>query len=204
MDVPQGSPEWLSHRGGLLTASRAGDMLAVPKVAGKGTRADYALELACERLTGRPADGGFVSVDMQRGTDLEPAARWAYESLTGRIVTQTGFLRHNIHKAGVSLDGHVGDFERLVEFKCPKSRVHLGYIRAGKVPSEYMGQVTHSLWMTGAPCLDFLSYDEKMPSHLQTFLVTIYAKDIDLAGYEAKALKFLEEVEALTAELAAM
>jgi len=201
IDVAQGTPEWLAARAGLLTGSRASDMLAVAKVAGKGMREDYKVELACERLTGRPVPSDYQSADMQRGTALEPAAFAVYEALTGRVASVSGFLRHDQYQAGVSLDGHVGGFGRLLEFKCPKSTTHLRWLTAGVLPSEHLAQVTHSLWLTGAECLDFMSFDDRFPDEWQTFLVTVQAKDVDLAAYEAKALAFLAEVDALTETL---
>lgn len=201
VEVIQGSSEWLSARAGLLTGSRASDILAVPKVVGKGMREDYKIDLACERLTGRPISSDYQNADMQRGTALEPVAFAAYEAVTGRLASVTGFLRHDQYAAGVSLDGHVGAFERLLEVKCPKSNTHLRWTNAGVLPSEHLAQVTHSLWVTGAPCLDFMSFDDRFPEAWQTFIVTVHAKDIDLEAYQAKAIAFLAEVDALTETL---
>ena len=59
-----------------------------------------------------------------------------------------------------------------------------------------MAQVTHNLWLSGAKWLEFASWDDRFPAHLQFFLVRVYAKDLDLEGYEREALKFLGEVDA--------
>lgn len=197
IDAEQRSPEWFAARAGLLTGSRAADMLATIKSGEAAARRDYRLQLVCERLTGQPQEDGFINAAMQRGIDLEPKAFAAYEALTGSVAVRTGFLRHVTHLAGCSLDGHVDHFAGIVEIKCPKSATHLKYWRGpGTAPDEYLPQITHNLWITGAQWCDFLSFDDRFPADLQTFLVRVKRSDVDIRAYEQKALAFLAEVEA--------
>lgn len=148
----------------------------------------------CERLTGAPQEDGFVNAAMQRGIDLEPQAFAAYESLTGNMAVRSGFLSHKSIMAGCSLDGHIGNFEGVLECKCPKSATHLRYLNEGVLPREYLPQVTHNAWIAGAEWVDFLSYDDRFPAELQVFYIRVLAKDLDIAGYEKSALAFLDEV----------
>lgn len=195
----QRSPEWFAARAGLLTGSRASDMLATIKSGEAAARRDYRMQLVCERLTGQPQEDGFVNAAMQRGIDLEPMAFAAYEALTGSVAVRTGFLRHTSILAGCSLDGHVDGFQGIVEIKCPKSATHLKYWRgSGAAPDDYLPQITHNLWITGAQWCDFLSFDDRFPVEMQTFLVRVNRGDVDMDGYEKKALAFLAEVEAET------
>lgn len=183
-------------RAGRLTGSRAADMLATIKSGEAAARRDYRMQLVCERLTGRPQEDGFVNAAMQRGIDLEPKAFAAYEALTGSVVSRTGFLAHNTHMAGCSLDGHIDNFKGILELKVPKSATHLKYWRGkGEAPAEYLPQITHNLWITGAEWCDFLSFDDRYPEEMQTFLVRVRRDDVDIEGYEQAALKFLAEVE---------
>jgi putative phage-type endonuclease len=199
----QRSPEWFAARLGRVTGSRAADVLATIKTGEAAKRRDYRLDLVTERLTGRPADeGGFVSPDMQRGVELEAEARAAYEAQTGVLVDQTGFLALDALMAGCSLDGHVGDFEGLIEIKCPRSANHLAAMRAGGVPSHYLPQVTHNLWITGAAWCDFVSYDPRFPDGLRLYVARVQASSLDLAGYERKVRAFLDEVDAEVASVA--
>lgn len=197
VNVEQRSPEWYAARSGRLTGSRAGDALAMLKN-GKGetaARADYRLQLAIERTTGLSLDDdGFISKDMRRGIDLEAQAIAAYEGRTGAIVQRTGFLRALDIPVGTSLDGHVGRFRINVEIKCPKSKTHISYLRADALPDEYREQVRHGLWVDGAEAADFVSYDDRVPLELQLFIKRVYAKDLDIPGYEAQALKFVADV----------
>jgi putative phage-type endonuclease len=196
IDAEQRSPEWFAARLGCITASRAGDILAAIKSGEAAARRDYRVELTLQRITGQPTDDGYTNSDMQRGTDLEPEAFAAYEMHTGRMARKVGFLRHTELMAGASPDGVIGDFDGLLELKCPKSATHLKYLRAGGVPSDYLPQLTHQLWISQAPWVDFVSYDPRFPEHMQLFLARLHAKDADIALYERKALAFLEEVDA--------
>ena len=179
-------------------------MLATIKSGEAAARRDYRMQLVTERLTGQPQEDGFVNAAMQRGIDLEPMAFAAYEAVTGNVAVRTGFLSHVTHLAGCSLDGHVDNFAGIVELKCPKSSTHLKYLRDGGIPKDYLPQVTHNLWISGAAWCDFLSYDDRFPSELQVFYVRVLAADLDLAAYEAAALKFLAEVETETHALRTM
>ncbi len=192
----QRSPEWFAARLGCITASRAGDILATIKSGEAAARRDYRTELALHRLTGQPTDEGYTSPEMQRGTDLEPEAFAAYEMFTGRMARKIGFLRHTDYRAGASPDGVIGDFEGLLELKCPKSATHLKYLRAGGVPADYLPQLTHQLWISGAAWVDFVSYDPRFPESMQVFIARLSAADAPIEDYAKKALAFLAEVDA--------
>lgn len=193
--LEQRTPEWFAARVGRLTGSRAKDMLATIKTGEAAARRDYRLQLVCERLTGRPAEDTYINADMQRGLDLEATARDAYERHIGRIVTPVGFLASPDHLAGCSPDGTVGGGEGLVEIKCPKSATHVRYLRTGGIPAEHLAQLRHNLWVTGADWIDFVSYDDRFPEPLQLVVVRLSAVRAELDGYEAQALRFLDEVD---------
>lgn len=204
IDAEQRSPAWFTARLGRLTGSRAADMLATIKSGEAAARRDLRTQLVCERLTKTLQEDAFINAAMQRGIDLEPAAFAAYESLTGQMAQRSGFLAHTTHQMGCSLDGHVGAFEGILEVKCPKSATHLRYLRGGSVPSDYLPQITHNLLVSGAGWCDFLSFDDRFPAHLQTFLARVARADVDLAGYEQKALAFLAEVDREVAAVATL
>ena len=203
LDAEQRSPEWFKARLGRLTGSRAADMLATIKTGEAAARRDYRTQLVCERLTGTLQEDAFVNAAMQRGVDLEPAAFAAYESLTGQMAQRTGFLAAVECQAGCSLDGHIGAFTGLLEVKCPKSATHLRYLRGRIVPADYVPQITHNLWITGAQWCDFLSFDDRFPLPLQTFLVRVPRDEKVIAAYAEKALTFLAEVDAEIAAVSA-
>lgn len=205
INVQQRSEPWFAARAGLLTGSVASDMLATLKNGEPAaSRRDLRTRLALERLTGAPQESCYVNADMQRGIDCEPAARAAYEAATGAIVTETGFVRLTDYMAGCSLDGHLDDFATLVSIKCPKSTTHLRYLREKSVPSDYVPQMLHECWVTGARRYEFVSFDDRFPDKLRLLRVVRDVTEDEVAAYEAKALAFLDEVDREYTELAAL
>ncbi len=206
VDVPQRSPEWFAARLGRLTGSRAADMMAQLK-SGKGEaagRRNLRVQLALERITGRPQESTWSSPAMQQGADREYDACLLYESLTGRVLRSTGFIACDGLMAGCSLDGHVGEFEGIVEIKSPIPATHLDYLRTGTVPGDYYKQCLHSLWVTGAEWCDWLSYNPDFPEPLRSKLVRIHRNEQEIAAYNLLARQFLKEVDEEVASVNAM
>lgn len=198
IDCEQRTPEWFAARAGRLTGSVADAVLATLRSGGEpASRRDLRTQLAIETITGRPVESdGFINREMQRGIDLEPVARGIYEAETGLTVRQTGFVIRPGLPIGCSLDGDIDGFAGIVELKCPKSATHVGYLKRGGLPAEYVPQVTHNLWVTGAEWCDFVSFDDRLPDGLQFFCFRAERSTLDLKAYEVAALKFLDEVKA--------
>lgn len=196
VECEQRSPEWFAARAGRLTGSAAADVFATLKSGGEpACRRELRTRLVLERMTGKCQEDDFDNADMRRGRDLEPFAREAYEALTGRTVAQTGFLAHTTLPIGCSLDGHVGDYEGIVEFKAPRSAKHLMYLRAGVLPAEHLYQVMHNLFVTGAKWCDWVSYDPSFPPELQLLIVRASRDDKEMKAYRLAICLFLAEVE---------
>jgi putative phage-type endonuclease len=166
------------------------DALAGPDTA---ARRNYLIQLVTERLTGQQQES-FSSAAMQRGTDLEPVARMAYEATNG-FVDKAGFYKHSsIEWFGASPDGLVGD-DGLVEIKCPNSTTHVDYILYGKVPSKYQRQMLAQLACTGRKWCDFVSFDDRLPEHLQLFVVRFEPKPEEIDKLQEGVIKFLNDVQ---------
>ncbi len=191
----QRTDAWRQARVGMLTGSVAGDMLAKIKTGEAAARRDLRLRLVCERLTGQSQEDAFVSKDMQRGIDKEAEAFAAYEALTSEIARPVGFLAHPDLRAGCSPDGQIGQFRGILELKCPKSATHLRYLRARAVPADYLPQVQHNLWITGAAWCDFVSYDDRFPSALRLCVFRVERDDAAMKAYELLVRMFLAEVD---------
>lgn len=202
-DVDQRSVRWFQLRAGLLTASVASDMLARIKTGEAAARRDLRARLVCERLTGQPQEDTFINRDMQRGIDLEAEALAEYELQTDTLVQRVGFLTHTEIAAGYSPDGVIGDFEGLLELKAPRPANHLEYLRGGSVPARHVGQLTHALWLTDAPWIDFASYCAQFPEPLRLFRIRVERNAVDLHAYELMVRTFLAEVERDVAEVTA-
>lgn len=202
----QRSPAWFAARAGLLTASEAAAMLAQPKKGADESvgRTSLRLRLALESLTGVPLDDTpFQSGYMRRGLEREADAVWAYEARTGAIVQPVGFLRHESLPIGCSPDGLV-DEEGGVEVKCPKYTTHYDYLQKGKLPSEYVAQVTHSLLVSGLAWWDFVSYCPEFPAPARLFVVRVCRDDVKLHAYQLAVNLFWHEVTEAKRTIAAL
>jgi hypothetical protein len=189
----QRSPEWVAARLGRLTASRVSEALSTLKKGGESAgRRNVRIQLVLERMTGRCQEDGFTSFDMERGIELEPDARAAYEADTGIMVESVGFVMHDDLMAGCSPDGLTAD--GLIEIKCPKAATHLDYLR-GELPREYWLQIVHGLWLTGRAWGDFVSYHPDFPESVRMKRTRILAADVDLLAHELNVRNFLTEVE---------
>ena len=188
--MDQRTDEWINARLGSATASRMNDALAGSETA---ARRNYLIQLVTERLTGQQQES-YNSPAMQRGTELEPVARMAYEA-TNRFVDKAEFYKHpSIEWFGASPDGLIGD-DGLVEIKCPNSTTHVDYILEGKVPTKYKRQMLAQLACTNRKWCDFVSFDNRLPEHLQLFVVRFEPKPEEIAKLQEGVIKFLNDVQ---------
>lgn len=208
-DVVQRSPEWHALHLGRFTASRADDMLAMkipPEFTPTGKpskakaeelagRRNLRAQMVLERITDRSQDRGFVSNAMQDGIDREEDALAHYEAQADRPVFPVGFVTHDELMAGASPDGVIGEYEGLVEAKCPLVATHFEYLRTGRVPTNYYRQVLHQLWITGAQWCDWVSFHPDFPAVARLKVVRVMRNEDEIADYEAKARTFLAEVD---------
>jgi YqaJ-like viral recombinase domain len=195
LSTDQRSPDWFKARLGMLTGSRASDMMATVQKGEAAKRRDLRVQLVLERLTGVSQENGYVSKDMQYGLDREADAFAAYEAETGLLTNSVGFLAHDELQAGCSLDGQIDSFTGVLELKCRRSANHLSMLKTRKVPYDAMWQVTHAIWITGAQWADYVSFDDRFPEQLRLVVARVQRADLDLAGYETSVKAFLAEIE---------
>ena len=156
LDCEQGSEEWLAARLGIPTATGFENIVTAT---GKKSASyiKYMAELIEESILG--SGDTFKSGFMERGNQLEPQARAAYEFLTGNDVIQVGGVYLNENRdVMVSPDGLIPSLKKGLEIKCPKMSTHIRYLLEGGVPAEYVIQVQANLWVTGYETWDFVSY----------------------------------------------
>lgn len=157
LDCEQGSEEWLKARLGIPTATGFENIVTATGKKSSG-QIKYMAELIEESILGLQ-DNTFRSNFMERGNQLEPLARSAYEFITGNDVIQVGGVYLDEHKeVMVSPDGLIPELKKGLELKCPKMSTHIRYLLEGGVPAEYIVQVQANLWVTGYDTWDFVSY----------------------------------------------
>jgi putative phage-type endonuclease len=145
----QGTPKWHDHRARSRNASETPAVLGVSP-----WQTPYGLWLL---RTGRKVQE--VTPAMQHGSELEPAARAAYEKLTGTVMEPL-VLTDGDYSA--SLDGITLGGELILEIKCPfKGRASELWksVAAGEVPAHYWWQVQHQLMVVGAALAHLYVFD---------------------------------------------
>ncbi len=205
----QGSAAWFAARCGCLTASRIGEATKrVKSGAWSAERRGVMAELVAERLTGEAAQH-FVSSAMRWGTEQQPAAAQGYTFLTGRDVREVGFVPHpRIQDSGASPDGLIGE-DGGVEIKAPIAENHIATLLAGMdvqdyVPPEHLPQIQWGMACTGRAWWDFVSFDPRMPAHLQVYIARVDRDEAAIAALEADARVFLDELAAQVERLHAL
>lgn len=201
----QGTDEWLADRAGRLNGSEVSGIYAAIKTGEAAARRDLRMKIVGERLTATAAERGFVSPEMTWGTETEPAARRALESFTGHLVEEVGYCYRPDLMVGCSPDGLVEDEGKRggIELKCPKMATHLGYLKGSELPSTYVAQVRHLMWVCDLDFVIFGSFDPRWPAPMQLFTVRVERKDMDIDGHERAVLQFLKETDAEEREIRA-
>ncbi len=182
VNCEQLSDEWFELRGQRMTASHAQAIAANSK--GLDT---YVTQLMQEFYS----NGGpvrYQSKPMERGIELEPSARFAYEMETGLEVEQVGFVIHDEH-SGCSPDGLVGT-DGCVEIKCLEDKAYFQYLMDGKIDTKYEWQMQCQMLMCERKWCDFVLYN---PNFKKSLIITRVC--IDIVKSEKLEQGFLTGIE---------
>jgi putative phage-type endonuclease len=198
--MEQQTNEWFTARLGKVTASRVADVIAKTKTGYSASRDNYMAQLICERLTGQKGEL-FTNAAMEHGTQTEPLARSAYENARNLLVKEVGFINHpRIEMSGASPDGLVAD-DGLVEIKCPNTATHIDTLLSGKVPTKYITQMQWQMLCCQRKWCDFVSFDNRLPEHLQLFVQEVEFDPEYAAMLEKEVVLFLTELDNKVAKL---
>lgn len=149
LKMVQGSTEWHAHRAQYFNASET------PAIMGTSPwMTPHELWLV---KTGRKVIA--VTALMQHGTNLEPAARAAFEEASGIIMQPQVVVDGNYSASldGITLNGHT-----LLEIKCPyqgKTSEPWQMVKSGAIPEHYRLQVQHQLMVSKAKLANLWIYD---------------------------------------------
>ena len=149
LKLVQGTQEWHDHRTKSRNASETPAVLGVSP-----WQTPYQLWLL---KTGRAEQK--VTPAMTRGTDLEPAARAAYEIQTGNIMEPLVMIDGEY---SASLDGVTLAGDLVLEIKCPfKGRDSELWkaVQLGQVPDYYGWQIEHQFLVSGAKLAHLWVFD---------------------------------------------
>lgn len=146
----QGTPEWLEMRRRHIGASDAAAIMGTSPWTS-------AYQLWQEKLGLTPPKE--TNYAMQRGIELEPIARAAYNKLTGNMASPKVVFNDERSYMMASLDGLSMDGQTIVEIKCPGKKDH-DTAAQGLVPEKYKAQLQHQLACIGLDHLHYFSYSE--------------------------------------------
>jgi len=121
------------------------------------TAARYAADLAIERISGQPHGEPPKAWVLERGHQMETAARMQYEARTGAYVTEAGICVTDDGIFGYSTDGLVDD-DGLIEIKAPIDSAKILAMWQTGDTSEYDHQMQGGMWITGRAYCDFIMY----------------------------------------------
>jgi hypothetical protein len=169
--------EWLAARTGCLTSSEFGKFVCLDGSLRKGEmKESYLDEKLFERWTGRKMPNEFFTMAVNNGLIVEEKAAAFAAMSYGLKIQHVGFASNDAGTVGASPDGLIGwcglsatkptsflDGVKVpemsgIEIKCPTLKKHIGYVRAKKLPDDYICQVQGSMFVTGCQTWHFLSY----------------------------------------------
>lgn len=139
IDIPQQSTEWRQWRKTKIGSSDIASIMGVDPwcPAYKKWRIKMGL-----------FDDSKTTPAMQRGIDMEPVARCAFEQEHGFLMPSLVIQSTKYDWMISSLDGINFDKKVTLEIKCPGKRT-LNEAFQGIIPENYYFQVQHQLYMSG-------------------------------------------------------
>lgn len=148
----QGSDEWLEWRKTRIGASDSAIIMGISPY-------KTAYRLWEEKMGAKDPDP--INERMQRGIDLEPKARDAFEKLIGVSADPRVFEHQEYPWMIASLDGF-GKVQQgntfAVEIKCNGNKNHQEAID-GRIPEHYQCQMQHQMAVTGLEWMYYFSFD---------------------------------------------
>jgi putative phage-type endonuclease len=194
IDVEQNTDEWFGLRGGKLTSSKMGCIMAnFGKAFGEPAK-KYAVNVAIEQITGNPIPSAYSNEHMERGHEQEPIARQLYERQNMIKVSNGGFFESKDKFIGCSPDGLVGTVG-VIEIKSVIASTHYASVKRGTVDPAYKWQCIANLKFTGRDWMDFISYCAEFPVDNQLFIYRMnkddYVKEFDMIDERTEKFKTL-------------
>lgn len=184
--LDQRSNSWLAFRGKGIGSSDAAAVLGVSPW-------KTAFQL-WEEKTGKTKKEFTPNWAMERGNQLEPKARAAYELLHDADMPPVCMTHDKYEFMRGSFDGHNCELSRDLEIKCPGDKDHEEAL-AGSVPEKYIPQCQHLLMVSGSKELHYFSYHPDFPQGKRSALV-IVKPDLEFQGKLLNAeIEFWEKVQ---------
>lgn len=185
LDCEQGSEQWLNARKAIPTSSKFDKIIT-------STSANAYMNDLLAQYVEPDQDGGFKSAAMERGNEMEPRAKELYQAITGFTVREVGGIFLDDKKEIMcSPDGLIESEKRGLEIKCPNLNTHIGYVRAGVLPTKYIIQVQSGMLFSGYKTWDFMSFH---PSY-RPLIITVKRDEALIRKIKESVLYFSEQLK---------
>ena len=168
-DLQQGSEEWFAARLGKVTGSVASPIAADPSKGHDGLSVgtwSMIYQLAGHLVADENDEPEFGNYWTDRGNEMEPLARAAYEDREWVNVNAVGFVEWSGRLAGCSPDFMV-DAKRGGEIKCLGMKSHIAAMEnfrkfgIGSLTTDYLRQIQWCLYITGFTYWDMVHFHPK-------------------------------------------
>ena len=185
----QRTAQWHTKRGEMITASEVYKIFSTPEAR---------KELLIRKLEpALPSEGSGAIPALLWGTRFEPVAKKIYEQRTNCKILDVSCVQHPIHSfLGASPDGLIvpmnGDekrYGRLVEFKCPMSR-----IEKPEIPVAYIHQMQMQMECTGIDECEYVEFRFKQVSFNDWMKSTIKEKGCFAVYDDGKVVYDVENI----------
>lgn len=161
-DLEQRSEEWFELRRGVPTASKFSAIMAGGRDGEESlSREKYMQMLAGEIITGKVAET-FRSEAMERGQEMEPAARAHYGRGRFDELTKVGLARRRLPSGrwvSCSPDSQVGR-RRGLEIKTMRPEALIAQSERPGFPARFKWQLYGTMFVTGWESMDLLLFYE--------------------------------------------
>jgi hypothetical protein len=189
-NVAQNTDEWLMLRLGIPTASGFDQIITPKTLRPSESSKRYMAFLLAEWIFNGPLETPETPW-MERGKELEDEAVRAYAFETECEPEPAGFFTTDDGRIGASPDRIVPARNRLLEIKCVKPEIHVGYMLNG-VDEKYMTQLQGQLWVCEYAAVDIQSYCPGFP----TVVMSVFRNEDYIAKLSAAVRKFSDDLEA--------
>jgi putative phage-type endonuclease len=159
VNIKQRTPEWHAWRKNKISASM------IPTLMGFNPH-ETPLQLWEHLQSGKERE---INEHMQRGNDLEPAARYEAERKFGVYYPETCIESDEFPWMIASLDGYNANAGvRAIEIKCPTAANHQS-AKLGVVPPQYYPQLQFQMYVAGLDEMYYISFIS--PADFETITV---------------------------------
>lgn len=190
LPVEQGSQEWLDARVGLITGTRAHQLLTTA-----ATRKTLMGKILSEIDSGESADKAFGSDRMDLAHEMEGNAEVEYCFTNDCELTDTkSFIVSDVYRyAALSPDGFPCE-EGAIEIKCLNKDNQCKWMIADTVDKSYLHQMEWTCFVTGKKWCDYVSLCPDLKS-MRYWQKRFFLTDERRAEIEKIYLAFESELE---------